>query len=98
MLFIGWILIVSGLFFIISGIVGLFRFPDFYTKLHAASVIECCGIPMSLLGLSLMQEDITSAAKLIFIAVVIFLLNPASTYAIGRASLLYKVDQDGRIK
>jgi len=30
--------------------------------------------------------------------VLIFILNPVSTHALGRASLLYKVDKDGRIK
>ncbi|KAJ6644951.1 Isocitrate dehydrogenase [NADP], partial [Pseudolycoriella hygida] len=33
----------QGIIAIFSGIVGFFRFPDFYTKLHAASVIDCCG-------------------------------------------------------
>lgn len=39
---IGYGLTLLGIIAIFSGIVGLFRFPDFYTKIHAASVIECC--------------------------------------------------------
>lgn len=98
MIFFGWLLIAFGLFFIIAGIVALFRFPDFYTKLHAASVIECCGGPLCFIGLAFLQTDLTSAIKLIFIVVLILILNPVSTHALGRASLLYKVDKDGRIK
>lgn len=96
--YLGWTLILIGMFFILSGIVALFRFPDFYTKLHAASVIECCGMPFALVGLSIIQYEYTSSFKLIFIAVLIFLLNPVSTYSLARASLLYKTDKDGKAK
>ena len=84
--------------FITSGILGLFRFRDFYTKIHAASVIECCGIPFCLIGLSFIQTDLTSAFKLIITALLILLLNPVSTHDIARASVLFKIDKDGRIK
>ena len=98
MTYIGFVFITIGLGFIISGILGLFRFRDFYTKIHAASVIECCGIPFCLIGLSFIQTDLTSAFKLIITALLILLLNPVSTHAIARASVLFKIDKDGRIK
>jgi multicomponent Na+:H+ antiporter subunit G len=98
MVYIGFILIVIGLGFIASGIVGLIRFRDFYTKIHASGVTECCGIPFCLVGLSFLQSDFSAAFKLIIIALIILLLNPVSTYALARASVLYKIDKDGRIK
>lgn len=98
MIYLGWPLIIIGTYFTIMGVVGLFRFPGFYNKLHAASVIECVGIPIALIGLAMLQSDLASAFKLVLIAVLIFILIPASTHAIGRASLLYKVDKQGRIK
>jgi multicomponent Na+:H+ antiporter subunit G len=98
MIYLGWILILTGIFFVTFGIVALFRFPDFYTKLHAASAIECCGIPLSLLGLALMQNNYLNSFKLLAIIALILILNPVATHALGRASLLYKIDKDGRIK
>jgi len=98
MVYIGFILIVIGLGFIASGIVGLIRFRNFYTKIHASGVIECCGIPFCLVGLSFLQSDFSSAFKLIIITLVILLLSPVSTHALARASILYKIDKDGRIK
>jgi multicomponent Na+:H+ antiporter subunit G len=98
MTYIGFLLIAIGFWFIISGIVGLFRFRDFYTQLHAAGVIESCGLPFCLIGLSFLQADFTSAFKLIIIVVLILLLNPVSTHALARASVLYKIDSEGRIK
>lgn len=88
LLFIGYILIFLGITAIFSGIIGFFRFPDFYTKIHAASVIECCGTPLTLVGLAFLQQDPSSTFKLIFAVLLILLLNPISTYAIGKASLL----------
>jgi multicomponent Na+:H+ antiporter subunit G len=87
----GTLLIIIGLFAIFSGIIGLFRLPDFYTKLHAASVIECAGIPICLVGLACMQTSLASSIKLILAAFLVFLLNPVSTHALGKASLLMKV-------
>jgi multicomponent Na+:H+ antiporter subunit G len=98
MFFLGWSLITIGLLFIFCGMVAIFRFPDFYTKLHAASVIECFAVPLCFIGLALLQDDINSSIKLVFISVLVFILNPVSTHALGRASLLYKIDKDGRIK
>ncbi len=98
MIYIGFIFIIIGIGFIASGILGLFRFRDFYTKIHASGVIECCGIPFCLVGLSFLQTDIALIFKLLIIALLILLLNPVSTHAIARASVLYKIDEDGRIK
>jgi multicomponent Na+:H+ antiporter subunit G len=98
MMYIGFVFIIVGIGFIASGILGLFRFRDFYTKLHAVSVIECCGAPFCLIGLSFLQTDITSMFKLLIIVFLILLINPVSTHALARASVLYKIDKDGRIK
>lgn len=94
----GWGLISVGMFVIISGIVALFRFPDFFTKMHASSVIECCGIPLSLFGLAFLQTSITSSFKLLLIAVIIYIINPVSSHALARAAMKEKVDPKGRIK
>lgn len=98
MLYIGWIIVFLGLFVVISGIIALFRFPDFYTKLHAASVIECCGIPICLIGLAVIHDDIISTLKLILIMIIIFIMNPVSTHALARSSMKSKIDDQGRLK
>lgn len=98
LLILGWILILTGLFFIFAGTVGLFRFPDFYTKLHGASVIESCGIPMCLFGLAFIQDSLASSMKLIILIFIVLILNPVSTYALARSSLENKIDEDGRIR
>ncbi len=96
--YIGFLLITIGFYFIISGIIGLYRFPDFYTKIHAAGVVEICGVPICLIGLACLHSDFASIFKLLAISFLMLLLNPVATHAIARAALGYKIDKDGRTK
>ena len=49
--FISWILIVGGTFFVMIGAIGTLRFPDFWARLHAASVTESAGVILLILTL-----------------------------------------------
>lgn len=88
--FIGWVLITIGVFAILSGIVGLFIFQSPYNKLHAAGVIDACGMPFSLLGLACLQSDWSSSFKLLFAIALILILSPLSTSVIGKSITLVK--------
>ena len=46
----GWILILAGSFFLVTGAIGLIRFPDFWSRLHAVSVLEFRRCPASAHG------------------------------------------------
>ncbi|MFG0319625.1 MAG: cation:proton antiporter, partial [Planctomycetota bacterium JB042] len=39
----GWVCLAAGGFFCVVGGVGLLRFPDFYTRVHAAGVTDTFG-------------------------------------------------------
>lgn len=96
-IYIGWILVALGLFSILSGIIGLFRFRGFYQKLHAASLIESFGVPTSLLGLAFLSSSYIVILKLLLIILLILLLGPVNSYALSRASIPYKTDSSGRL-
>lgn len=83
-----------GIFFIISSIVGLFRFPDLYTKMHAAGVSDSFGIPLCLFGLALMQTSWLSMIKIMAIIILFLLLNPTSTHALIKAAWMSKTKTD----
>lgn len=85
---IGWGLILFSLIAIISGIVGMFRLPDFYPKIHAAGLIDSCGVPMALVGLACLQTSFACSFKLILAALLVFLLSPVSTHALTRAAAI----------
>jgi multicomponent Na+:H+ antiporter subunit G len=82
-----WALLVAGGLFCIVGAVGLLRMPDFYTRVHAASVTDTLGAGLILLGLVLQAGWTLIAAKLVMIGLLIFFTSPAATHALARAAL-----------
>jgi len=82
-----WIFLVAGSLFCVVGAVGLIRMPDFYTRMHAASVIETVGAGLILLGLVLQAGLTLVAVKLLIIGVLIFFASPTATHALARAAM-----------
>jgi multicomponent Na+:H+ antiporter subunit G len=82
-----WILLAAGGLFCIVGAIGLLRMPDFYTRVHAASVTDTLGAGLILLGLILQAGWSLVAAKLVMIGLLIFFTSPAATHALARAAL-----------
>ena len=85
---ISWVCLVAGGLFCIVGALGLVRMPDFYTRMHAASVIETLGAGFILLGLLLQAGFSLVAVKLLFIGVLIFFASPTATHALARAAMV----------
>lgn len=82
-----WICLLAGGFFCIAGGLGLLRMPEFYTRMHAASVNDTLGAGLVLLGLLLQAGWTLVAAKLVIIGLLIFFTSPAATHALARAAL-----------
>jgi multicomponent Na+:H+ antiporter subunit G len=82
-----WILLVTGGLFCIVGAIGLLRMPDFYTRVHAASVTDTLGAGLILFGLILQAGWTLVAAKLVMVGLLIFFTSPAATHALARAAL-----------
>ncbi|MCP4677524.1 MAG: monovalent cation/H(+) antiporter subunit G [Deltaproteobacteria bacterium] len=80
------VLLLAGLFFLLLGAIGLFRFPDFYTRMHAAGKCDTLGSLLIVTGLAAYNGFTLGSLKLIFIAVFIFLTSPTATHAIARAA------------
>ena len=85
---IGGILMVSGVFFLLTGTVGYLRLPDFFCRMHAVGKSDTLGALLSLLGVACLVGWSLLALKFVVIALFIFLANPTATHAIGRAALL----------
>lgn len=83
---VSWVLLAAGGFFCVVGGLGLNRMPEFYTRLHAASVTDTLGAGLILLGLILQAGFTLVAAKLVVIGLLIFFTSPAATHAIARAA------------
>jgi multicomponent Na+:H+ antiporter subunit G len=82
-----WLCLVAGGVFCIIGAIGMLRMPDFYTRLHAASVIETLGGGLIMLGLLLQAGVTLVAAKLLIVALLVFFISPTATHALAKAAM-----------
>lgn len=81
-----WLLIIPGVFFAVTGAVGLFRLPDFYTRIHAASVADTACAALVLTGLMLHTEFDLITVKLLFILLLLWFTGPISSHSLVRAA------------
>ncbi|MDO8341080.1 MAG: monovalent cation/H(+) antiporter subunit G [Candidatus Woesebacteria bacterium] len=78
----------GGGFFCLVGGIGLLRMPDFYTRMHAGSVIETLGAGLILLGLVFQAGPTLITVKLAMVGLLIFFASPTASHALARAAML----------
>jgi multicomponent Na+:H+ antiporter subunit G len=76
-----------GSFLCISGGVGILRFPDFYTRMHAVGVTDTLATAMILIGLMLQYPDGLVIIKLIIILLMTLLIGPTASHALAKAAM-----------
>ncbi len=72
---------------ILSAVIGCHRLPDFFIKMHAASVGDAVGCPLVLLGIALQSNSLIIAAKIILLALILLIINPTASYILNRIAL-----------
>lgn len=82
-----WILLVAGALLAVVGGIGMLRLPDFFTRMHAASVTDTGGMLLILLGLALQAGWSLVTAKLALIALFLLFTSPTATHALASAAL-----------
>ena len=82
----GAFLLLVGSLLAIIGTVGVLRFPDFYTRLHAASVTDTAAVTLAVIGMGLLAPSWVVMAKLVAIWLFIFLTGPTASHAIANAA------------
>jgi multicomponent Na+:H+ antiporter subunit G len=70
----------------LTGAAGVMRFPDFYTRLHAAGKGDTLGQGLVLAGLACTAGFGIISLKLVFILLFVFVLNPTATHALARGA------------
>ena len=85
---ISWFFIASGALLGVAGGIGIHRFPDFYSRLHAAGITDTLCAAMFLIGLALQTGLSIASLKLLLIFIFLFFSSPAATHALADAALL----------
>ncbi|MDY0291247.1 MAG: monovalent cation/H(+) antiporter subunit G [Desulfuromonadaceae bacterium] len=76
-----------GVFLGITGAVGIFRMPNFFTRLHAASVTDSGCASMLLFGLMLQSGFTVATVKLCFILFFLLISSPTAGHALSKTAL-----------
>ena len=79
------LLIGLGALVMLAGAAGVVRFPDLYTRLHAAGKGDTLGQALVLAGLMVLGGPTLLTVKIAFIVLLVFLLNPTATHALARS-------------
>lgn len=75
-----------GVGFVVGGAIGLLRFPDFYTRVHAASSTGGVGGVLVVAGLAVSAPDVSLALRLALLGALMAALNPALAHIVASAA------------
>jgi multicomponent Na+:H+ antiporter subunit G len=76
-------LLLLGAFFFVAGTIGLLRFPDVFSRLHALTKADNLGLGCIALALALQQGSLLDAAKLLGIWLLALLGSSSTCYLLG---------------
>ena len=76
----------AGAFFFMAGTVGLLRFPDTLSRLHALSKADNLGLGLVVLGLLLQAEGLLAALKLVAVWLLALLAGATVTQLIAHTA------------
>ncbi len=85
------IFLLVGAFFVLVAALGIVRFPDLFTRMHAGSKASTLGLGCILVAVSISFPMVAVVAKSILVLLFVFLTAPVAAHMIGRAAYLLKV-------
>jgi multicomponent Na+:H+ antiporter subunit G len=95
---IGYFCLLAGAFFLLTSAVGLWRMPDFFTRLHPAGVADSMGIPLILIGITLLSPIGIITVKILLLLIFALYTSATSCHALAKAALLSKEKIKGNVK
>ncbi len=82
-----WALLTAGAAFVFVGGLGALRLPNFYTRMHAASLTDAMGTILILAGIMLQSAMTLPTIKLLAILGFLLVTGPTASYALANAAL-----------
>ncbi|HZJ84411.1 MAG TPA: monovalent cation/H(+) antiporter subunit G [Syntrophomonadaceae bacterium] len=71
------------------GTLGLFRFPDPYTRMHGVGIGDTLGVGLMGLGLLIISPNWILRIKLIIALLLFWVINPTMTHLIAKAAVIH---------
>lgn len=93
---IGFALVWLGIIFITIGVIGTYRFNNFYPRILVAAVIDTVGNITLLIGVMCIKGWSFFTLKVSIILLVMMVINPLGTHSIARSAYFsgYKVRKE----
>jgi multicomponent Na+:H+ antiporter subunit G len=88
----GTFMLVLAIPFFWGGSIGLLRFPDIYTRLHALTKADNLGLGLVVVGSILMSKEWTVGVKLLLIWLAVLVASTISCYLIANAARKRKIN------
>ena len=80
------VLLLTGVSLALLAGLGLVRFPDVFSRMHAATKPATLGMLLVTVGAAVRQDEASDASKLLLVAAFQFLTAPVAAHMIGRAA------------
>jgi multicomponent Na+:H+ antiporter subunit G len=78
--------VMAGVFFFVAGTVGLLRFPDSLTRLHALTKADNLGLGLVVLGLLPRAEGVLAGLKLVVVWLFVLLASAVASQLVARVA------------
>lgn len=88
---IAWIFMIAGLVFFVTGALGLLRFPELYSRLHAVTKTDTLGLGLLVIGLALKSGSFGTLLLLL----IIWMLVLASSAVNCQLLATYNLEVEG---
>lgn len=85
------IIISIGLFMLITAVIGCNRLPDYFTKMHAATIGDAVGCPIILIGIAFKASTVILSLKIILLAFILIIINPSASYILNRFAIFHNL-------
>lgn len=82
----GNILMIAGVLFALFGMIGLYRFQHFYSRILVTSNIDAAGMLLLLIGVALQSPNAAFALKIGIVGLLSLITSPLSSHAILRSA------------
>lgn len=81
------VLLLAGLGFFVAGTIGLLRFPDLYSRLHALTKADCLGLGLTVLALMIRSDSWGEVVKLGLTWVLVLVASTTVCFLVGHEAL-----------
>jgi multicomponent Na+:H+ antiporter subunit G len=88
LLWLVYILVLGGVFFLFIAAIGVVRMPDLYNRMHATSKAGTLGVGLILVAVAVFYQELSVAARALSILAFMILTAPVAAHALGRAAYL----------